>query len=610
MSQTTYKVVKLLGEGSYGKAYLCTSQANGNQCVIKQIVVEGMNEKEKDDTLNEATILQKLDHPNIIKFYEVFMSPKPQHTLNIVTEYADGGDLSQKIKEQKNKPFAESQVLDYFTQICLALKHIHDKKIIHRDLKSGNVFLTQSGLVKLGDFGIAKGFKNTLDKAKTMVGTPYYLSPEIIACKPYDSKSDIWSLGVLLYEMLTFKMPFNASSLPMLSVKIMRGNYTPVPTTYTKDIREIVTKCLNIEPYKRPNVNDILKLPIIKNRILNFLSEVQYNKEFSKTIAKKYKEVKKAKKIEENKLITEPEPDFISGNSIKIGNNNNNTSQSKEQSKNEKISEFFKKKKESLKKSNKEKEENKQELRNFLKEARKTKKWNQNQFNESGVMWGKNQEEVLQKTVKKNDNEEPTVITANKMYKDEDLIKSSDSNNLNELIGDYGSFDVNKMNEDQYNQLRLLNNLNKVANEGKEDSDNEGTTEMSCSEKSIQKESLSDKIIMGENIELPKNNNLNKTEIPEAKNESDDDEEESDFREIEMMRIELEKSLGLKLLKETYRYVDAETNVKEVSYDREKLTQKIKSEFGSKGFSEKEINEAIDKIPEIFGIVLKERANL
>ena len=212
MSQTTYKVVKLLGEGSYGKAYLCTSQANGNQCVIKQIVVEGMNEKEKDDTLNEATILQKLDHPNIIKFYEVFMSPKPQHTLNIVTEYADGGDLSQKIKEQKNKPFAESQVLDYFTQICLALKHIHDKKIIHRDLKSGNVFLTQSGLVKLGDFGIAKGFKNTLDKAKTMVGTPYYLSPEIIACKPYDSKSDIWSLGVLLYEMLTFKMPKKETS--------------------------------------------------------------------------------------------------------------------------------------------------------------------------------------------------------------------------------------------------------------------------------------------------------------------------------------------------------------------------------------------------------------
>ena len=267
MSQTTYKVVKLLGEGSFGKAYLCTSEATGSQCVIKQINVEGMTEKEKQDTLNEASILEKLDHPNIIKFLEVFTSPKPKETLNIVTEYADGGDLSEKIKEQKNKSFPESQILDYFTQICLALKHIHDKKIIHRDLKSGNVFLTQSGLVKLGDFGIAKGFKNTLDKAKTMVGTPYYLSPEIISCKPYDTKSDIWSVGVLLYEMLTFKMPFNAGSLPMLSVKIMRGNYTPVPNTYTKDIREIVSKCLMVDPYKRPSVNEILKLPIIKNRI-------------------------------------------------------------------------------------------------------------------------------------------------------------------------------------------------------------------------------------------------------------------------------------------------------------------------------------------------------
>ena len=100
----------------------------------------------------------------------------------------------------------------------------------------------KNGFVKLGDFGIAKGFQKTMDKAKTMVGTPYYLSPEILENKPYDSKSDIWALGVLLYEMMTFKMPFNANSLPMLSVKIMRGNYIPPPTIYTKDLRELVAK--------------------------------------------------------------------------------------------------------------------------------------------------------------------------------------------------------------------------------------------------------------------------------------------------------------------------------------------------------------------------------
>ena len=239
---SNYKVIKLLGEGSYGKAFLCENQSTNLTCVIKQIVVEGMSDKEKDDVFNEAAILGKLDHQNIIKLFEVFDSKVPKHTLNIVTEYADGGDLAEKIKSQNNKPFTEQEILDYFTQICLALKHIHEKKIIHRDLKSGNVFLMKSGLVKLGDFGIAKGFQNTMDKAKTMVGTPYYLSPEIIENKPYDAKSDIWSLGVLLYEMMTFRIPFDANSLPNLSLKIMSGNYSPPPSVYTKDLREIVSR--------------------------------------------------------------------------------------------------------------------------------------------------------------------------------------------------------------------------------------------------------------------------------------------------------------------------------------------------------------------------------
>ena len=104
----------------------------------------------------------------------------------------------------------------------------------------------QSGLVKLGDFGIAKNFQNTMDKAKTMVGTPYYLSPEILENKPYDAKSDIWSLGVLLYEMMTFKMPFNANSLPSLSLKIIRGYYQSPPSSYSIELIDLVKRCLNI----------------------------------------------------------------------------------------------------------------------------------------------------------------------------------------------------------------------------------------------------------------------------------------------------------------------------------------------------------------------------
>ena len=149
-----YKIIKLLGEGSFGKAYLAKTDKDDKKYVIKQIIMDGMTDQEKRDTFNEAVILKKLDHPNIIKFKEVFLQRKPQEALNIVTEFCDGGDLGQKIDEQKKtkERFPESQILDYITQICLALQHVHKKKIIHRDLKSGNVFLMQSGIIKLGDF--------------------------------------------------------------------------------------------------------------------------------------------------------------------------------------------------------------------------------------------------------------------------------------------------------------------------------------------------------------------------------------------------------------------------------------------------------------------------
>lgn len=121
--------------------------------------------------------------------------------LKIIMEYADGGDLATKMKEYKEqgKMFTESQILSWFTQVCLAIKHCHDRKIIHRDIKGQNVFMMKNGMAKLGDFGISTILTKTLEKANTIVGTPYYLSPEIIESKPYSFASDIWSLGVLLY---------------------------------------------------------------------------------------------------------------------------------------------------------------------------------------------------------------------------------------------------------------------------------------------------------------------------------------------------------------------------------------------------------------------------
>lgn len=130
--------------------------------------------------------------------------------------------------------------------------------------------------------------EHTLEKVQTIVGTPYYLSPEIVQNKPYNFKSDIWSLGILLYEMTVLKMPFDATSLPLLYVKIIRGNYSAVPNNFSKELKSLISSLLVVDPEKRPSINEILKLPIIKSRIRNFLNENQYDDEFSHTILHKF----------------------------------------------------------------------------------------------------------------------------------------------------------------------------------------------------------------------------------------------------------------------------------------------------------------------------------
>lgn len=169
-----------------------------------------------------------------------------------------GGDLTKHINSAKGSYIPESQIIDWFTQICLAMKHVHDRKILHRDLKCQNIFLTKNGIIKLGDFGIARVLNSTKENARTMVGTPYYLSPEIIDNKPYSFKSDIWSLGVVLYELCALKPPFDAESLPKLAMRIVRGNYNPVPSQYSRELKNLIAAMLTLDPQKRPSVHQIL----------------------------------------------------------------------------------------------------------------------------------------------------------------------------------------------------------------------------------------------------------------------------------------------------------------------------------------------------------------
>ena len=166
------------------------------------------------------------------------------------------------MKSSKGKQIPENQILNWFTQICLAIKHLHDRKIIHRDLKAGNIFLTTQGRIKMGDFGISRVLSHTREKAKTMVGTPYYLAPEIVQNQPYGFAADVWSLGVLAYEMCTLKPPFDAGSLHALALKIVNGKFNPLPGYYSSDIRTLIGSMLQTEPRRRPTINKILSIYI------------------------------------------------------------------------------------------------------------------------------------------------------------------------------------------------------------------------------------------------------------------------------------------------------------------------------------------------------------
>lgn len=144
------------------------------------------------------------------------------------------------------------------------LKSLHDKKILHRDLKCANVFITADGTYKLGDLNVSKVLKK--DLACTQTGTPYYASPEVWKDKPYGVKSDIWSLGCVLYEMCALRPPFTATDLQGLYRKVCAGVFERIPLCYSNELSTIVSSLLKVDPEKRPSVDDILANPIVHKK--------------------------------------------------------------------------------------------------------------------------------------------------------------------------------------------------------------------------------------------------------------------------------------------------------------------------------------------------------
>lgn len=273
-----FEFLEVLGRGSYGTAHLvrqkrtsgaATAAASsrpgpaGPLRVIKEIDMSDMSPTTRSQAWREAKVLRSLSHVNIIAHVATFMQ---NSRLHIVMEYADAGDMAHAISQKRvsKSRFSRQEVLGMFAQCCQGLEHTHARHILHRDLKSQNIFLTKAGVVKLGDFGIAKVLDHTTAKAASRVGTPYYVSPEVCDGQCYNFKADIWSLGVVLYELAALEPPFQANNLVTLFLRILQSDPPPLSGDYGADLQELVLRMMHKEPQTRPSCPELLQMPMVR----------------------------------------------------------------------------------------------------------------------------------------------------------------------------------------------------------------------------------------------------------------------------------------------------------------------------------------------------------
>uniref|UniRef100_A0A8C4YU12 Serine/threonine-protein kinase Nek11 n=1 Tax=Gopherus evgoodei TaxID=1825980 RepID=A0A8C4YU12_9SAUR len=265
-----YVLQQKLGRGSFGTVYLVSDKKakQGEELkVLKEISVGDLKPNETVEANLEAQLLSKLDHPAIVKFYASFVE---QESFCIITEYCEGRDLDCKIQEYKEagKIFTESQIIEWFIQLLLGVNYMHERRILHRDLKAKNIFL-KNNLLKIGDFGVSRLLMGSCDLATTFTGTPYYMSPEALKHQGYDTKSDIWSLGCILYEMCCLDHAFTGHNFLSIVLKIVEGNTPCLPDRYPSKLNAVLHSMLNKNPSLRPSAAEILKIPYIDEQLQN-----------------------------------------------------------------------------------------------------------------------------------------------------------------------------------------------------------------------------------------------------------------------------------------------------------------------------------------------------
>ena len=267
-----FEILSKLGDGSYSVVYKVRRKIDDKIYALKKVKLQNLSEKEKENSLNEVRILASVRSTFVISYKEAFIDENDK-SLCIIMEYADKGDLYQKIVQFKKLKYLidEVDVWRIFIQMTKGLKALHDLKILHRDLKSANIFLFSDGSAKIGDLNVSKVAHKGLGYTQT--GTPYYASPEVWNDKPYDSKSDIWSLGCVVYEMLALHPPFRAENMEGLYNKVIKGQYEKICDKYSKDISDILKFLFKVKPNERPSCGQILKHPAVIKRLEFFRAQ-------------------------------------------------------------------------------------------------------------------------------------------------------------------------------------------------------------------------------------------------------------------------------------------------------------------------------------------------
>jgi len=261
-----FKIIKELGKGSYGTVYTVKSLINSNIYVMKKMELNHLNPRQQVECYREVSILKKVSHKNIIKYYSSFLE---KNILYIIMEYAELGDLYSLIKHYKkhSKFFSELDLWKISSEILSGLDYLHSHNIIHRDIKCLNLFITKDLHIKIGDLGVSAFSSGGENFHYTRVGTPLYISPELVKQKPYDYKTDIWSFGCSLYHLACLEPPFTGGNLIVLGNNIVKGVPKALPNHYSNDLKNFVDKMLEKKAEKRPSAKEALDM--IPNNILN-----------------------------------------------------------------------------------------------------------------------------------------------------------------------------------------------------------------------------------------------------------------------------------------------------------------------------------------------------